>query len=199
MIRRIALLAIIAALAIFAAPKILDIPAGIRHVESILFPVLHKDIINRYAGIYKEDPLFVISLIKVESNFFRKAKSARGAMGLMQIMPGTAKEIARELKMQDFDVKSLENPDINIHIGFHYIAKLRKEFGDDITVLGAYNAGGKNVREWLKNSGRKTLAVENIEFNETKKFAQDVLFTYRWLKKIQKARNRLLSYHGSPT
>ena len=170
-----------------------DLSGVVRALESILQPVVHKETINLYCGEYKEDPLLVMSVIKVESNFLRGAKSRRGALGFMQIMPATAKEISRELRIQKFQEPDLENPDINLRFGIYYISKLRHEFGDDDrTVLAAYNAGKKNVQEWLKLSGKKALDLEDIQYIETRNFVEDVLWNYRWLKQIQKFRGRII-------
>src|SRR5262245_721011 len=57
-------------------------------------PVVHKPLINKYAGEYKLDPLWVMALIKVESRFAASARSPRGAVGLMQLLPSTAHDIA---------------------------------------------------------------------------------------------------------
>lgn len=167
-----------------------NVPAGVRIAEALLFPVLQKGTVRTYAAAYGEDPLFALAVIKVESNFSRRAKSARGAVGLMQLMPATAKEIAQELKVQGFKTEDLENPETNIRFGLHHLARLRREFGDDITVLAAYNAGGKNVHDWLKESRRQHLEIEDIRFPETRKFVQEVLTTYRWLKEFQSWSNR---------
>ncbi|OGR83191.1 MAG: hypothetical protein A2901_06615 [Elusimicrobia bacterium RIFCSPLOWO2_01_FULL_54_10] len=173
---------------------------GLRAMESLVRPVLHKEIINRYCGVYKEDPYFIMSMIKVESNFLRGAKSSRGALGLMQIMPATAKEISRELKLKDFKEASLADPETNIRFGIHYVAKLRRELGDhDLTVLAAYNAGKKNVLEWLKATGRKELDHNDIEFIETHNFVNDVLRTYTWLKRWQKLRGKVVTKMDKPT
>src|SRR6188472_2689233 len=56
-------------------------------------PVLHKDLINKYSGDYKFDPLWVMSIIRVESHFAASAESNRGAVGLMQLLPSTAREL----------------------------------------------------------------------------------------------------------
>ena len=163
---------------------------GIRAIEYVLKPVFHKEIINRYAGEYKEDPLFVTSLIKVESNFLRRAKSRKGALGLMQIMPKTAQETAKELQVKSYDLK---DPETNIRFGIHHLSKLKREFGNDpVTILGAYNAGSKNVREWLKEKNKRNLEIQDIEFLETRNFVENVLSTYEWLKRIQKWRNRII-------
>jgi soluble lytic murein transglycosylase len=169
-----------------------DFPSQIQFVESLIRPVFQKQAINDYAGIYKEDPLLVMALIKVESNFYWRARSPRGAIGLMQIMPNTGKEIASELKINPFHPDDLEDPKLNIRFGFHYLSKLRKELGeDDPTVLAAYNAGIQNVKRWKGEN--KYLKLEDIEFPETKKFVQDVLKTHHWLKKIQKLRHQVVS------
>lgn len=69
---------------------------------AIFRPVFHKEIINYYSQQYKLDPLFVTAIIKEESKFLHKARSHRGAVGLMQLMPSTARELARELGYDHF-------------------------------------------------------------------------------------------------
>jgi soluble lytic murein transglycosylase len=169
-----------------------DLSGAVRVLESLVKPVVHKEIINRACGLYKEDPLFIMSIIKVESNFLKGAKSSRGAMGLMQLMPATAREIAHELRMRGFKESDLENPETNIMFGVYYVGKLRKEFGDDdMTVLAAYNAGRKNVQDWLKTSRTRTIEIKNIEFIETQNFVGDVLSGYAWLKRLQQWKGRI--------
>lgn len=151
----------------------------------VLRPVIHKDIINKYAGEYKFDPLFIMALVKTESNFARKARSHRGAIGLMQLLPSTAQDMADELSMNELSLKDLEKPEINIRLGYHYLAKLRRETnGDRIQMLAAYNAGPQNMSSWRNNDG--ILHAENIEFKETRQYVERVLKTYGILKKFQK-------------
>ncbi len=177
-----------------------NLPAKIRAIESILNPVFHKEIINHYADYYHEDPLLVVALIKVESKFFKRAKSARGAVGLMQMMPSTAHEISRELRVKDFELRDLEDPETNIRFGTYHLYKLRRDFGNhNITVLSAYNAGSKNVRDWLRGNRERTLEIEEIEFYETRKFTRDVLTTYRWLKRIQGLRKKIFKNYIKKT
>ncbi len=170
-----------------------NVPVGIQAIELILNPVIHKESADRHAKRYGEDPLFITAVMKVESNFVKNAKSPRGAIGLMQIMPNTALEMARELGVKKFETADLEEPDTNILIGTYYISKLRKEFdSDDILVLCAYNAGGKNARDWLKEKNKKTLEFRDIKFPETRKFVKDVLSTYKLLKRLQVWRERIV-------
>ncbi len=149
-------------------------------------PALHKDIINRYAAVYKIDPLFVMALVKVESSFVRSARSPRGAVGLMQLMPDTAFEMAHRagltVALEDLDV-----PEVNIHLGVEYLSLLRQEFKDDTTaLLAAYNAGPKNVRAWKKGD---RLDMEEIPYPETRQFVRRVMSTHAWLRRFRKVKN----------
>lgn len=150
-------------------------------------PMLHKDIINKYAGEYKFDPLFVMALVKVESNFSRTARSHRGAIGLMQLLPSTANEMAEELGMDDLSLEDLEKPEINIRLGYHYLAKLRALTGGDVVqMLSAYNAGYQNMLNWKTDNN--TLRVADIGFKETRDFVGKVITTHETLKKFQKVK-----------
>ena len=90
---------------------------------NLLRPVFHADSINRYSAQYGLDPLLVTSIVKVESNFLKRARSSVGAIGLMQLLPSTARELAPELGYTDPSKIDLENPDINIRFGTLYIKK----------------------------------------------------------------------------
>jgi soluble lytic murein transglycosylase len=150
-----------------------------------LRPALHKPIINKYAGAYKFDPLWVMSVIRVESRFTVSAHSSRGAVGLMQLLPSTAREIAPEIGLTHFKDEYLMDPDTNIHLGFHYLAKLQHEFPDDeVAVLAAYNAGPGITRQWHK--GKPVLDPSDIEYPETRRFVQQVQVTYTFLKSLQR-------------
>ncbi|MFH1379335.1 MAG: lytic transglycosylase domain-containing protein [bacterium] len=152
---------------------------------AVLRPVIHKDIINKYAGEYKLDPLLIMAIVKTESNFARKARSHKGAVGLMQLLPSTAQEMADELQMNELEIKDLEKPEVNIRLGNHYLSKLKQETnGDYVQMLAAYNAGFQNMISWRNKDGM--LPIENIEFIETRAYVRRVLKTHRILKRFQK-------------
>lgn len=90
------------------------------------------------------------AVIFQESRGKSNAKSAKGALGLMQIMPATAKEIARELGVKEYDLK---DPETNKRFGTHYLDKMLKIFKKPDLALAAYNAGPGNVRAWMKRYG----------------------------------------------
>ena len=147
-------------------------------------PVLHKPVIDRYATAYRFDPLWVMAIIKVESGFSPRARSNRGAVGLMQLLPSTARDIAPELGMKDFRVEDLSHPETNLKLGIFYLSKLQDMFpGDEVGVLSAYNAGPGITRQWKK--GKPALEMADIEYGETRRFVREVERTFGYLKMIQ--------------
>lgn len=166
-------------------------------------PVCYEDLVYKYASEYDIDPFLAASIIKVESSFYSGAQSPKGAIGLMQIMPATGKEIASKLNLRPFCISDLYDPEINIQIGLYYFVRLKKKFNGDLYLsLAAYNGGFKNVKKWLAEN-RMTLQnskenIKNIPFKETRKFVQDVLWNYQWLKTINKIR-RILQFMSEPS
>jgi soluble lytic murein transglycosylase-like protein len=92
----------------------------------------YDEIIERYAAKYGVDPVLVRAVIQVESDFNPMCISNKGARGLMQLMPGTAKR---------YGVTRIHDPEQNIHGGIRYLAYLLELFGDKPRALAAYNAG----------------------------------------------------------
>tara|TARA_Y100000782_G_scaffold115576_1_gene160646 strand:+ start:59939 stop:61975 length:2037 start_codon:yes stop_codon:yes gene_type:complete len=150
-------------------------------VISGLFPQIYKDIIKEQKSSL--DPRLVLSLIRQESAFNRKAKSVVGARGLMQLMPATARMFKRRLKTYQ-----LYDPNLNIKIGTKFLERLVKRYdGNLMLTLSAYNAGMGNVAKWQKSipfSDDILLNVELIPFSETRKYVKLIyrnLFFYKYL------------------
>ncbi len=148
----------------------------VRVGTSILYPLEHEVLINKYAEKYDIDPLLVASIINVESSFREEALSSRNAKGLMQISDITAEwayEYLEHTKNQD-----LFDPNINIEIGCWLLSRLLDDFGDDNLelVLAAYNAGSGNVKSWLGDSecSSNGLTLDYIPFKETKNYLTKV-------------------------
>lgn len=147
-------------------------------------PVLHKPLINKYAGEFKCDPLWVMAIIKTESGFLPHARSNRGAVGLMQLLPSTARDIAPEVGLQIQSDDDLKDPDTNLHLGVYYLSKLQQMFPyDDVAVLAAYNAGPGVTSQWRR--GEPVLEMDNIPYPETRNFIKSVERTYGFLKMVQ--------------
>lgn len=109
---------------------------------SISFPKKYQQIIKTYSKEFNLPPSLVASIIKAESNFKKDAISDAGAIGLMQVMPDTAKWLTKK-------ELNLNNPEINIQIGCMYLHYLKTQFLDLNAILAAYNAGPNKVRIWL--------------------------------------------------
>jgi soluble lytic murein transglycosylase len=144
----------------------------------------HKNTIIIYSRKYHLDPLLVAAIIMVESRFQPLARSHRGAIGLMQIMPETAKGIATNLKIAA-DQDSLRNPDVNIHIGCYYLRRLSKKYhGNLVLILAAYNAGPGRIDEWLTHNPDENLS--QIPARQTRQYIGRVITTYHNLEEINR-------------
>lgn len=130
------------------------------------FPLLHVDSIQTNKPIM--DSLLVLSLIRQESAFNKNARSSRGATGLMQLMPSTARMLKKGTTLNH-----LRNPDRNIELGTKYLDRLMQNFsGDVVKVLAAYNAGSLRSREWEKRylTTEPLLFADLLPFQETRDY-----------------------------
>jgi soluble lytic murein transglycosylase len=153
----------------------------------VFYPIYHQDIIVRYSQQYDVDPYLISAIIRVESKFYHKAESHKGARGLMQISQVTGDWAASELGIENYDRDMLFEPEINIMIGCWYIHTLKKEFGNNIeTVIAAYNGGSGNVSRWLMDGQYSSdgTTLTNIPFQETREYVKRVLKDYRIYRKL---------------
>lgn len=142
------------------------------------FPLAYNKYVFQTAQEQKISPLLLFAITRQESAFSADARSPAGAMGLMQLMPSTAKMTARKAGIK-FKKHDLLQPEKNIALGSHYLTSLLKQFdGNRILAAAAYNAGPHRVKQWLKKS-KETLAhdiwIETIPFKETRHYVQNVL------------------------
>ena len=132
------------------------------------------------------EPAFILSIIRQESEFDLSANSWAGAKGLMQLMPYTAKVVAKQAKLPYSKSRLTTDPEYNINLGSHYIAGLILEYdGSYPFAIAAYNAGPKRVRYWKKinknpqkNQVDYVNWIELIKFEETRNYVQRVLENY---------------------
>jgi soluble lytic murein transglycosylase len=97
--------------------------------------------------MYGVPPETILAVIRIESGFDVNAESAAGAVGLMQVLPSTAQEVAQELKMQWPGDDLLRDPAANIRIGTYYLTKMLAQFNDLSLALSAYNAGPARIAD----------------------------------------------------
>ncbi len=124
---------------------------------------------------------FIYALMKQESGFDHKISSWAGAIGLMQIMPSTGKNLAKQEKLQDFHPSMLRSPHFNIRLGTAYLRNLKKRYNQNLYfVLCNYNAGPRPTNRWRKKHGHKKIEslVEEISYWETRHYVKRVMSNY---------------------
>jgi soluble lytic murein transglycosylase len=135
--------------------------------DRLWYPLKYGQIVRGHAVNYNLDPDLLAAVIYQESKFRAGAKSKSGAIGLMQLLPDTAKGIAVHTGGTRFEVNDLYNPEINVRYGAWYLRHLLDKYGDERTALAAYNAGQDNVDRW-RRQGR------DIAFAETRAYVKRV-------------------------
>jgi soluble lytic murein transglycosylase len=143
-----------------------------------LFPFPYNETILKWSGERQLNPLLVTSLIRQESRFEAKIRSLAGAIGLMQVMPETAKASAKQMKLSKY---SLFNPEDNINIGTYYLDFTHRRYDNNsMLAVASYNAGPHRVAKWVDRFGLKDLDsfVEKIPFSETQGYVESVFGNY---------------------
>lgn len=142
---------------------------------SLRFPLGFEDHITQYANKQKINPAWAFAIARRESSFMSDANSSAGAKGLMQIMPGTAKQLSRKRKLSK---QYLFNAKNNIRLGTQYLRRLLdRHKGNQILATAAYNAGPHRVKTWLKDAEPMPadIWIETIPFKETREYVKSVL------------------------
>jgi soluble lytic murein transglycosylase len=153
--------------------------AKVKHWDDVelRFPLSYSDEIHAQAELHNIDPVILFGLIRRESAFNDDAHSHTGARGLMQIMPKTGRQIARDLKERWRGTHSLHDPKKNLRYGSYYYQKMLKKFdGHYALALAAYNAGPHRVKQWLPDESLPTdIWIETIPYSETRDYVTTVL------------------------
>ncbi|MBV9573470.1 MAG: transglycosylase SLT domain-containing protein [Acidobacteriales bacterium] len=162
-----------------AAPNYfaVDLPNLPRAYWEGLFPKPYWGDLTKFAAANALDPYLVASLIRQESEFNTNAVSRANAVGLMQLLPKTAKKVAKEVKMKHFNAAQLFTPAINLQLGSRYFRAMVDKFGAFEYALAAYNAGSDRVQEWQQQAHYRDPQefVESIPFTETREYVQAIL------------------------
>lgn len=141
------------------------------------FPIAFSQEINTYATKHNVDPAIVFGLIRQESVFDELAGSQVGARGLMQIMPSTGRQIARQLQESWLSDSVLYEPDTNVRYGTFYYKQLLDKFNGQVALAAAgYNAGPGRVKNWRPDRPMAMdIWIETIPFNETRQYVSLVI------------------------
>lgn len=143
---------------------------------SLRFPVAWRELAEREARANQLDPALVMAIIRRESAFNPQARSPAAARGLMQLIPGTGRRMARALG-EPWSLSSLYEPAVNIRYGAHYFAGLLRDLGHPALAAAAYNAGPGRISRWRPRGEAlpADIWIETITFGETRAYVAAVL------------------------
>jgi soluble lytic murein transglycosylase len=125
--------------------------------------------------------------MRAESSYNKEARSPVGAVGLMQLMPYTALKIATLLHDEDFDIREVTDPEINIGYGLYYLDRLLRYYSDNpFLAAAAYNAGPAAVNQWLGTCRdcRADEFVDSIPYYETRRYVREVIRNYEVYSRV---------------
>ncbi len=153
----------------------------------IMYPLGFWDTVTRQADTFEIDPFLVAGVIREESRFNPAAISPAGAVGLMQLMPGTAKAVCRKLKIGYSSPQQLLRGEFNVPVGTCYLDSLyEKHKGRVVRVLAEYNAGPRPLGRWIQKmpDTPDDLFIEGIDYKETRSYVKRILRNYFIYRKL---------------
>lgn len=168
------------------------------HDFTLSYPTPYRDLIQSSAREQGLDEAWVYGLTRQESRFIIQAKSGVGASGLMQVMPATAKWIAKKLGLSDYRNVKISHLDTNIQMGTYYLRHVLDQMGGQaLMATAAYNAGPGRARRWAAERPLEgAIYAETIPFSETRNYVQKVMsnsyfYAHRLGAKFQTLKQRL--------
>jgi soluble lytic murein transglycosylase len=157
---------------IYAADKTVQM-----HDFFLRYPSPYRAALQENLHKHGLEEAWVYGLMRQESRFITRVNSDAGAAGLMQIMPATAKWVARQIGMKGYRKGLIHQLDVNIKLGTYYMKTVSHQFDDNpVLASAAYNAGPNKARQWR---GKQTLEgaiyVESIPYDETRDYVKKVM------------------------
>lgn len=162
----------------------------------MFFPIWHLETLRPHTQKRGVDPFLVLAIIRQESAFNRFARSTAGARGLLQLMPGTAKDVAR------VRASELYNPDVNLRVGVQFFSRLLERFqGNVVHALAGYNAGPLRVNTWAQRymTTNPVLFTDLIPYRETREYVATILRNYYWYSHLYGAGDASLANSATRT
>ena len=149
-----------------------------RRLLRVLYPFPYRELVTREAREREIDPILLAALIRQESAFTPAIHSPAGAIGLMQVMPATGRELARRQGIRGFTAETLETAEINLHLGTRFFVDMERRYADGELplVLSAYNAGPTRATRWrrLPEAEDPLRFTERIPFVETRGYVKNI-------------------------
>ena len=147
------------------------------HDFALRFPTPYRDVVRTYSQQLDLDEAWVYGLVRQESRFTADARSSAGAMGLMQLMPTTARAVAKRLGIPGLDRSGAHAIDTNISLGTYYLRQLMDNLQEHpVLASAAYNAGMSRARDWRADRPLEgAIYAETIPFSETRDYVRKVM------------------------
>jgi len=149
-----------------------------RRLLRVLYPFPYRELVTREAREREIDPILLAALIRQESAFTPAIHSPAGAIGLMQVMPATGRELARRQGIRGFTAETLETAEINLHLGTRFFVDMEQRYADGELplVLSAYNAGPTRATRWRRfpEAEDPLRFTERIPFVETRGYVKNI-------------------------
>jgi len=147
------------------------------HDFSLRFLAPYRDVLQEHIQEHGLEEAWVYGLMRQESRFVSSAKSGAGAAGLMQIMPATARWVAKKLGLKSYRNKLIHQLDTNLRLGTYYMKSVLSQFDDSpVLATAAYNAGPRRARQWRGDKPMEgAIFTETIPFDETRDYVKKVM------------------------
>jgi soluble lytic murein transglycosylase len=149
--------------------------AGIQSDVTLRYPLPFREALQGQAHAQALDEAWLYGLVRQESRFLPGARSRTGATGLMQLMPATARWVARKMGLRDYKQARFEEVQTNLQLGSFYLRHVLDDLGHPVLATAAYNAGPNRVRRWLEaHAVEGAVFCETIPVAETRDYVQRV-------------------------
>jgi soluble lytic murein transglycosylase len=147
------------------------------HDFTLRYPTPYREVVSGYTRQLELDEAWVYGLVRQESRFVVDARSSAGAQGLMQLMPATARQVARRLGLSGLDRQRVTSIDTNISLGTYYLRDLMDSLdAQPVLATAGYNAGPSRARIWRADKPLEgAVYTETIPFNETRDYVRKVM------------------------
>ena len=146
------------------------------HDYRMRYPAPYRDVFREYAGAYGLEEAWVLGTVRQESRFIPDARSGAGATGLMQILPHTARWVARRIGYKDYSPKRVAEVETNVTLGARYLQHMLERTGHPVLASTAYNAGPSRALRWQPAQPLEgAIFIESIPFDETREYVKRVM------------------------
>jgi soluble lytic murein transglycosylase len=148
------------------------------HDFSLRYPTPYRDALSGQARLRRLDEALVFGLVRQESRFIAYAQSSAGARGLMQLMPATARRVARKIGLKGYRLSRVQQPEVNAALGTGYLRGMLDLFdGSPVLAAAAYNAGPGRAHRWRDATApiEGAIYIETIPFSETRQYVKKVM------------------------